>query len=155
VWTISRGRLGILVLGVAASCSGCGGTEKPAEAQQTKAQSDVVDTLPGENASTLCKRAGIRYVGKTAQGAEVCFTLTRDRRALVESGYGFVEASRCPGGSMGDDHNFYRGRVAASGRVGNSHGFTAVIRGATASGTVEDPEICPGKKFRWRASQQP
>jgi hypothetical protein len=76
----------MLVLGVAAWCAGCGGTEKPAEAQQTKAQSDVVETLPGENASTLCKRAGIRYVGKTAQGAEVCFTLTRDRRALVESG---------------------------------------------------------------------
>jgi hypothetical protein len=56
---------------------------------------------------------------------------------------------------MGDDHNFYRGRVDASGHVGNAHGFTAVIRGASASGTVSDREICPGKTFRWRASQAP
>jgi hypothetical protein len=154
--TTSCGRLLIVVLGLAAPCSGCGGTEKPAEDGQAESPgTTVVETLPGENASSLCKRAGIRYVGSTVQGAEVCFTLTRDRRALVESGYGFVEASRCPEGLTGDDHNFYRGRVDSSGRVGNSHGFIAVIRGASASGTVEDPAICRGKKFRWQASQQP
>jgi hypothetical protein len=91
----------------------------------------------------------------TAQGGEVCFTLTRDGSALVESGFSFVEASHCPGGVTGTDHNFYAGRVDASGRVQNSHGFTATIRGARASGVFEDPAICPGKKFAWSARRQP
>jgi hypothetical protein len=122
---------------------------------EAEARSVATGTTSEPTASKLCKRVGIRYAGMTAQGAEVCFTLTRDGSALVESGFGFVEASHCPGGATGTDHNFYPGRVDASGRVRNSHGFTATIRGASASGVFEDPAICPGKKFAWTARRQP
>jgi hypothetical protein len=125
------------------------------EPTEAEARSVATGTTPEPHESKLCKRAGIRYAGTTAQGAEVCFTLTRDGSALVESGFSFVEASRCPDGATGTDHNFYPGRVDASGRVRNSHGFTATIRGASASGVFEDPEICPGKKFAWSARRQP
>jgi hypothetical protein len=121
---------------------------------EAEARSVATTTTSEPTASKLCKRAGIRYAGTTTQGAEVCFTLTRDGRTLVESGFSFVEASDCLG-ATGTDHNFYLGRVDASGHVQNSHGFTATIRGESASGVFGDPAICRGKKFAWSARRQP
>jgi len=124
------------------------------ETTPAQARDRAADGTSEPKGSALCKRAGVRYSGTTAQAAEVCFTLTPDGGTLIESGYGFVEASGCPDGLTGTDHNYYRGKVDASGGVRNSHGFVATIHGATASGTFEDPEICPGKKFAWRARRQ-
>src|SRR5436190_8869453 len=33
-----------------------------------------------------CKENGIRYVGTTAEGAEVCFTVSSDGRQVIETG---------------------------------------------------------------------
>jgi hypothetical protein len=105
-------------------------------------------------ASTICKRDGIRYAGTTAQGASVCFTLTPDGDRLVETGFSFVPASGCPNRGVGEVYSDFTGRVDASGSVRNPDGLTATIRGANASGVLEDPTICPGKKFRWSARRQ-
>jgi hypothetical protein len=106
------------------------------------------------SASKLCKRNGIRYAGTTAQGAEVCFTLTPDGRALVESGFSFNRASGCPDEAEGTVYSDYPGSVGQSGRIENPDGLTATIRGAGASGVFADQTICKGKKFEFTAQRQ-
>ena len=105
--------------------------------------------------SKLCKRNGIRYAGTTAQGAEVCFTLTPDGRALVETGFSFIRASGCPDEAEGTVHSGYPGAVGPSGRIENPDGLTATIRGASASGVFADQTICKGKKFEFSARRRP
>lgn len=107
------------------------------------------------HASELCKRDGIRFTGTTAEGAEVCFTLTPDGSALIETGYGFVRASGCPGWAVGNVYSDFGGTVDPSGQIENVAGLTGTIRGATASGVFDDPTICPGKKFKWSAQRAP
>src|SRR5437867_4293696 len=56
----------------------------------------VSSTPPAPRASpdpVVCKEDGIRYAGTTAQGAEVCLTVSRDGTELVETGFSFVRAS--------------------------------------------------------------
>jgi hypothetical protein len=105
--------------------------------------------------SKLCKLDGIRYAGTTAQGAEVCLTLSPDGSELIETGFSFVAASGCPDEAAGTVHSDYPGTVEPSGRVVNPDGLTATIRGATASGVFADSQICPGKTFKWSARRLP
>jgi hypothetical protein len=106
-------------------------------------------------ASGDCQVLGIRYRGTTAQGARICFTLTPDGRELVESGFNFVRASKCPRGATGTVYSNGRATVDPSGRIKNVADLTGTVRGATASGVLEDSKICPGKKFEWIAQREP
>jgi hypothetical protein len=111
--------------------------------------------------STLCEEPGIRYAGKTEQGAEVCFTLSRDSKKLIETGFSFVRASGCPDGAVGTVSGGYPATsglaidtVDPSGHVGTPHGLKAVIRGDMAGGVLENSDICPGKTFKWSAHRK-
>jgi len=104
---------------------------------------------------TLCKKAGIRYAGTTTAGAEVCFTLSSDRRKWTEIGFRFTRASRCPvpsGNGFTTGDSYYDGpvRLTEPGRIVTA-GFTATIRAARAAGVVGDPKVCGSKTFRWTA----
>jgi hypothetical protein len=106
---------------------------------------------------TLCKKSGTRYAGATAEGAEVCFTLTTDRSMWVEIGFRFVPASRCPHTTgTGTGKTYYEGRdpLTGPGRI-VVPGFTATIHGARASGVLADSETCKGKTFKWSARRAP
>src|SRR5206468_199907 len=104
----------------------------------------------GPKAGELCKKPGIRYAGKTAEGAEVCFTLTPDGSKWVEIGFKFVRASGCPDSTTGRTHYEGREPLAGPGRL-TTDGFTATIRRTRASGVLEDSEVCAGKRFKWSA----
>src|SRR5436190_20209182 len=56
-------------------------------------------SAPNLLAGNLCKKPGVRYLATTAQGVQVCFTLTTDRSRWVEIAWRFSSASGCPGGS--------------------------------------------------------
>jgi hypothetical protein len=110
---------------------------------------------PSSAVGKLCKKPGIRYAGTTAQGAEVCFTLTADRSKWVEIGFRFVRASGCThstGTTYSTGKTYYEGRdpLTRPGRI-TIPGFTATIRGARASGVLKDSEVCGSKTFRWSA----
>jgi Tol biopolymer transport system component len=114
---------------------------------------------PSSPEGKLCKKPGIRFAGTTAQGAEVCFTLTPDRSKWVEIGFRFVRASRCPhttGTTYTTGKTYYEGRdpLTRPGRI-TAPGFTATIHGARASGVLEDSETCKGKTFKWSARRAP
>jgi hypothetical protein len=114
---------------------------------------------PSSAVGKLCKKPGIRYAGTTAQGAEVCFTLTPDRSKWVEIGFRFVRASGCghgTGTTYSTGKTYYEGPDALTGpgRI-SVPGFTGTIRSARASGVLEDSEICGSKTFRWSASRAP
>jgi hypothetical protein len=116
-------------------------------------------TSPEPVGARLCKEPGIRYAGATAEGAEVCFTLSPDRTQWVEIGFTFVPASGCPhkaGTTSTTGKTYYEGPdpLTGPGRISVS-GFTGTIRGARASGVLEDPEICGTKTFRWSARRAP
>src|SRR6266480_5177846 len=49
--------------------------------------------IPTIREVVACKEDGIRYVGTTAQGAEVCLTISSNGKELVETGFSFVRAS--------------------------------------------------------------
>jgi hypothetical protein len=127
-------------------------TSKPLPTQLPESQGDVNLARPP---SKLCKRKGIRYSGATAQGGEVCFTVTQDHKRLLEVGFAFVRASRCPDMATG---TFY-----AEGEAGptvtreqvRSSGFTGTIEGAEASGILQDWDICKERTFAWRARRVP
>lgn len=128
----------------------CGGSAST----PTKAGRPPVPS-PGPVEGKLCKEPGIRYAGTTDEGAEVCFTLTSDRSKWVEIGFAFVRASGCPhkkGETYTTGKTYYEGRepLTGPGRISAS-GFTATIRGARASGVLEDSEICGSKTFKWSA----
>jgi hypothetical protein len=108
---------------------------------------------PSSAAVKLCKKAGIRYAGTTAQGAEVCFTLTPDRSKWVEIGFRFVRASGCPHTT---GKTYYEGRdpLTDPGRIAIP-GFTATIRGTRASGVLKDSRVCGSRAFKWSARRAP
>ena len=58
-----------------------------------RVQAPSTSTAAVHSGSKHCRRDGIRYSGTTAQGAEVCFTLTPDGSALIEAGFSFVRTS--------------------------------------------------------------
>lgn len=114
-------------------------------ARDTSGDTSAPDLLAGE----LCTKAGVRYVG-TTEAVRVCFTLTPDRSTWVEIGWRFGHESGCAGGATYMDHgNTLTGR----GRI-IEPGFTATIRGAQASGAVEDTDVCMGKTVTWRARRR-
>lgn len=108
---------------------------------------------PEPESAPLCKKPGIRYLGSTYVGAEVCFTLTRDRSKWVEIGYKFVRASGCPGGRTG--RSYVEGSpepLLDSARI-RAPGFTATLHGARASGVLGEPDVCGSKSFAWTAQR--
>jgi hypothetical protein len=101
-----------------------------------------------EHPSTeICKKPGIRYTGKTAQGNEVCFTLKAGGHRLLESGWSCRDLQ---GGSVLSD---YPGEVDASGHFDDPDGLSGTIRGARASGVLSDLENCPS--VNWSARRTP
>ena len=111
---------------------------------------------PGEK---LCRKRGIRYAGTTAEGANVCFTLTPDRSKWVEIGFTFVRASGCPHkpgvtSTTGKVNMDGPEELTGPGRI-TASGFTARIRGSRASGVLEDAQICGRKRFKWNARRAP
>ena len=85
-------------------------------------------------------------MGTATQGVTVCFTLTADRKEQIEVGWRFSLSSGCGGGGA----TSYDSKVPldSPGQI-QVPGFTATIRGARASGVLKDPDLCPGKTFRW------
>jgi TolB protein len=108
-------------------------------------------------AAKLCKRPGLRYVGRTGGGGKVCFTLTVHSRALREVAFSVAAEKNCPSGKGGrssldfgsspialDDH----GRIALAG---GSIRFQAEIRSPAASGVFVDKPICGARRLAWTA----
>jgi hypothetical protein len=102
--------------------------------------------------AALCTEPGIRYAGKTAERAEVCFTLTRDRSMWAEIGFRFVRVSGCPDETTGKTYLEGPELLPRRRRI-SVPGFTATIHGARASGTLEDSRICGKKTFQWSARE--
>ncbi len=102
-------------------------------------------------AQRLCRKPGIRYVGTTAQGIKVCFTLSDNAKAIVENGWNYGRESACPLATgttvwTGDSET-----LEVPGHIADNTGLTGTIRGAKASGVLTDTLSCPGKKFTWAA----
>lgn len=114
-----------------------------------------IDTSSAPVSSGLCKKEGIRYSGLTAEGGEACFTLTRNRRTLLEVGYTFVPAHGCPDGASGTRYSEGAGGPALTGDQVRSSGFTGTIKGDEASGVLQDWDICKERTFAWQARRVP
>jgi hypothetical protein len=111
-------------------------------------------SVTGDEPEPAVTEAGLRYRGRTADGAEVCFTLTRERDAWVEIGFLFVRASRCPEGATGRTYVTGPEPLPSSGRLA-TQGFTETIRGTRATGVLGDTTICANKRFKWNARLVP
>ena len=74
---------------------------------------------------------------------------------MIETGFSFVPASRCPHRAVGNVYSDFNAAVGVSGFVHNPDGLTATIRGRKASGVLQDATLCPGKKFNWSARREP
>jgi hypothetical protein len=100
----------------------------------------------------LCRKKGIRFSGKTTDGAKVCFTLSRDRKHWLEMGFTIVAASGCDAdaGSIAVEAS-PPSTVDRYGHFEDSDGNTATIRGNTATGTFVGSDVCQGTSFRWTA----
>lgn len=138
---------------------------EPPPATETSVGAPTGTTFdPGIKGPGPCNRDGIRYAGTTAQGAEVCFTLTPDRSAWVEIGFTFVQASNCQDMAEGTvvipvspTPLNGPGRIEIPALYAPAS-FTATIHSddvTKASGVFADSTICPGKKFKWNARLQP
>ncbi len=99
-----------------------------------------------QSSSKICKRRGIRYVGSTAQRGEVCFTVTRDHKRLLEVGFAFVPANQCPEMATGTIHAEGEAGPAVTRDRVRSSGFTGDIEGAVATGVLQDWDICSGER---------
>ena len=113
--------------------SGCGGSSHTDSAAQPRD--------PG------CKKAGIRYAGRSASGVAVCFTLIPDTRTWLEIGYLALRPKNCPGVNVGAYFPQSFPGIAPGQLL--SDFFTARIRGGRASGTIHDSSFCNGKRFAW------
>jgi hypothetical protein len=126
-------------------------TVSPAPPPPATVPATTVELTPG----SLCSEPGIRYAGSTAEGGEVCFTLTVDRLYLVEIGWEFVRASGCPERAIGTS---YIGPPAIPlndpGRI-DFGGLTATMDGPNARGTLDDSAMCGTKTFKWSAREVP
>jgi hypothetical protein len=99
-----------------------------------------------------CREDGVRYVGTSPEGAEVCFTVSSDGREVIETGVSLVRASACPDGALGGLYSNSPAIVDSFGHVFEGDtGLRATIRGAEASGVFAAAEICAGKTFKWTA----
>jgi hypothetical protein len=127
-------------------------TPEPVPEPFPKSQGDTSSARPP---SKLCKRKGIRYSGATAQGGEVCFTVTQDHTRLLEVGFTFVRANRCP--EMATGTFYFKGEAGptVTRKQVRSSGFTGAIEGAEAWGVLQDWDICKERTFAWRAHRVP
>jgi hypothetical protein len=107
------------------------------------------------SSSNLCKRKGIRYAGMTAQGGEVCFTVTRNYKRLLEVGFAFVPANRCPEMATGTFYVSGEAGPTVSREEIRSSGFTGTFRGTEATGVLQDWDICKEQTCAWRARRLP
>jgi hypothetical protein len=107
------------------------------------------------SAGTLCTKPGIRYIGTTAPGVTVCFTLTADRRESLDVGWDFGHGiGGCGGG--GSTALDWKDLLASPGQIyfaDEGTILTGTIRGARASGVLVDPHNCGDKKFKWTARE--
>ena len=124
-------------------------------------------STPVATKTALCKKPGIRYVGKSAEGVKVCFTLSPDGTKLIQSGWIFAgdSGSGCSGIPKGAVPGTTRmsgdESAATSGRHFEAGFLKGTIRDAkgsllsTASGVLSDSVNCPGKTFKWTAHGAP
>jgi hypothetical protein len=110
---------------------------------------------PARPPSNLCKRKGIRYSGATAQGGDVCFTVTQDHTRLLEVGFTFVPANRCPEMATGTFYVTGEAGPTVTREQVRSSGFTGTIDGAKAWGVLQDWDICKERTFAWQARRAP
>jgi hypothetical protein len=117
----------------------------------------------------VCTSPGIRYLGKPVPGgAAVCFTLTRDRKAVREIGVGVgVTAKQC--GIGREDHWHWdfgaapARKLGARGRIDLELVFPVdpryrplmllirgTVHGRNASGVISDRRSCY-PRFSWTA----
>jgi hypothetical protein len=113
------------------------------------------DAGPARARSAICKEAGIRFLGSTAEGGEVCFTLASDRKTVREVGFAFVSASGCPEMATGTVYKEGDGGPSVTGDEVRSSGFTGNFRGDRAWGVLQDWDICKERTFAWQASRVP
>lgn len=104
------------------------------------------DLLAGE----LCRKSGIRFNGAAGPGVTICFTLSSGRSELDEIAWRFSLKSGCGGG--GATLHDSSVPLERPGRI-QVPGVTGRIRGARASGVLEDPDVCPGRTFKWSARE--
>lgn len=109
------------------------------------------NTRSAPSSSAICKKAGIRFLGSTAQGGEVCFTLAPDRRMLREVGFAFVPGSGCPERATGTVYAQGGRGPSVTGDEVRSSGFTGTFRGDRAWGVLQDWDICKERTFAWQA----
>ena len=109
------------------------------------------DTSGGRDllAGKLCRKSGIHFNGAASPGVTICFTLSRDRSELDEIAWRFSLKSGCAGGGA----TLHDSSVPLE-RAGRIYlpGVTGRIRGARASGVLEDPDVCPAA-LRWSARE--
>ena len=128
---------------------------RPEPAEPARNPAPPPDTMTTRSKSAICKLAGIRFLGSTAQNAEVCFTLAPDRKSLREVGFAFVPASGCPESATGTVRGKGEGGPSVTGDQVRSSGFTGTFRGDRAWGVVQDWDICKERTFAWQARRVP
>jgi len=130
-------------------------TSEPAPENEADTSSEPLPESQARSPSKLCKREGIRYSGTTAQHGEVCFTVTQDHERLLEVGFTFVPANRCPEMATGTAYTEGEAGPTVTRDQVRSSGFTGTIEGAVASGVLQDWDICKERTFTWRAHRVP
>jgi len=155
--------LGVAVISLGEICpysplgtSLCGGGEQSGRVTTGTISDAEFKRIQRQFSGGPCKKKGIRFTGKTTDGAKVCFTLSRDGRHWLEMGFTIVEASGCgaDAGSISTESS-PPGTVDPSGHFKDPDGNTATIRGATARGVFVSSEACPGLTFAWTAHRAP
>jgi hypothetical protein len=91
----------------------------------------------------------------TAQRGDVCFTVTQDHTRLLEVGFTFVPANRCPEMATGTSYTEGEAGPTVTRDQVRSSGFTGTIEGAEASAILQDWDICRERTFAWRADRVP
>ena len=141
----------------------CGGKRFEWSARATRAvPAQALRNLePEPSATELCTKPGIHYTGKTTQGGvKVCFTLNSYGSSLVESGWSFDRASGCDTGGLivqSVEQSGDKSDLDSAGHFDDSfgHGLKGTVRGAKASGVLEDTDDCGSKMFKWSARRTP
>ena len=128
---------------------------QPSPAEPAGDPAPPPDTKPARTKSTICKKDGIRFLGSTAQDAEVCFTLAPDLKSLREVGFALVPASGCPETATGTVYAEGEGGPSVTGEQVRSSGFTGTFRGDGAWGVLQDWDICKERTFAWQARRVP
>ena len=106
----------------------------------------VAAAAPAERAALKveCKLAGIHYLGTTSQAQKVCFTLSPDRKALRE--YGFGGRFKCADGvrRVGTTHiepGIEDIEVGPAFLLGPGHGNRSAVTRVARDGTFSDTPL--------------